>query len=321
MLNSFCCRKKTVTANVSRQELAKTLWEKEAFVWVDLEDPSEFESEILIELFNFHPLAIEDCLNDQSEPKIDEYEDHLFLVVHAIDPKSPDELKTIELDIFVSKNYIVTYHKQPVASIAQVRDLVSKRSDSPLVEGGDMLFHAILDRLVDNYLPVLTEHERRIDSIEDKLFENGGGDILQQMLKLQKGVLYLKRIIAPQQEIIAQLTRSANSIIRSKNLIYFRDITDHLFRFRQMAEEIHGLLNGILQVHFSHASAKLNEVIKTLTVIATIGLPPLVIASIYGMNFKNMPELHWEWGYFASLGLMTASSAAVLIFLKWKKWF
>src|SRR3989338_723753 len=127
MLTSFVCHKKVVTANISRQELAKTLWEKEALVWVDLEDPTEFESEILIEIFNFHPLAIEDCLNDQSEPKIDDYEDHHFLVVHAVNMKSHDELKTVELDVFVSKNYVVTFHKEPIQSVTQVRDLVNRK--------------------------------------------------------------------------------------------------------------------------------------------------------------------------------------------------
>ena len=321
MLTSFVCNKKTITCNLSRQDLAKILWEKDSLVWVDLDDPSEFESEILIELFNFHPLAIEDCLNDSSEPKIDDYEDHLFLVVHAVNGRSAEELKTIELDIFVSKNYVVTFHKQPVQSISQFRDLLAKKSDTFMTEGSDMLLHTILDRLVDRYLPVIADQERKIDIIEEKIFSENKDNVLPSILKIQKDVIYLKRIIAPQQETVGNLSRSARSFIKPKNMVYFKDIYDHLFRYYQMTEQLHSLLTGILQVYFSHVSTKLNEVIKTMTVIATIGIPPTVIASIYGMNFKHMPELYWEWGYFFSLGLMTLSSAIILIYMKIKKWF
>lgn len=321
MLSSFVCRKRTVSANVPRVELAQALRDKEALVWVDLENPNEFESDSLVELFNFHPLAIEDCLNDHSDPKLHDYEEYLFLVVHAVDLKSHKELKTIELDVFVNKNFVVTFHNEPVQSITQVRDSMSRKFDALVPDGVDTLVHSILDRLVDNYLPVVTEHERRLDEIENLLFKDDKRDFLHRILKLQKDVLYLKRIIGPQREVMGQLARSARSFVRPKNMIYFRDIDDHLFRFYQMADELHGILNGVLQIHFSHLSHQLNEVIKTLTIIATIGLPPLVIASIYGMNFKVMPELDWEWGYFVSLGLMTLSSAIVVLFLKWKKWF
>lgn len=321
MLSSFICQKKTISLNASRPELAQALREKEALVWVDLEDPDEFESDSLVELFNFHPLAIEDCLTENSEPKVDDYEEYLFLVVHAVDLSSLEGLKTVELDIFVNKNFVVTFHKQPVHSITQVRELMGRKTDPLAPDGTDVLVHAILDRLVDNYLHVVSGFERRLDQIEGQLFTDGREDFLPRILKLQKDNLSMKRIIAPQREILSQLARSARTFVRPKNLIYFRDIDDHLFRYYQMAEEFHGILNGVLQIHFAHISTKLNEVMKTMTVIATLALPPLVIASIYGMNFEVMPELQWPWGYLFALGLMTLSSAVVVIFMKWKKWF
>jgi magnesium transporter len=321
MLTSFVYRKKGLEWDLSRKDLAKVLWEKDALVWVDLEDPSEFESDLLVELFNFHPLAVEDCLIEHSEPKLDDYDEYLFLVVHAAAKEKGEELKTAELNLFVNKNYVVTFHKQPIPSIQSVRNDVMRRQGTPLSDGTDMLVHAILDRLVDRYLPVLTEHERRIDEIEDKLFEDAGDDVLRRILDAQKDVLFLRRIMSPQRETMSHLSRSAHSFVQSNHLIYYRDIYDHLFRYHQMAEELHGVLNGVLQVYFSHVSFKLNQVIKTLTVIATIGLPPVVIASIYGMNFKAMPELTWEWGYFFSLGLMTLSSIVLVVFMKVKKWF
>ena len=234
------------------------------------------------------------------------------MVIHAVNGKSQEELRTIEVDIFVSKNYVVTFHKDPVQSITQLRDQIHRKSDAMMAEGSDMLLHVILDRLVDQYLSVLTEQERKIDEIESQIFTDDK-NFLPKLLKIQKDVLYLKRIITPQQETINNLSRTGTGIIRPKRVVYFRDIYDHLFRFYQMAEELHALLNGMLQIHFSHVSAKLNEVIKMMTVIATLSMPPMVIASIYGMNFQHMPELEWQWGYYFSLGLMTLSSAIVVI--------
>ena len=209
-----------------------------------------------MEFFNFNRLAVEDCLNELSEPKIDDYEDHLFLVVHAVkwngklNHGSTDELETSEVDIFVSKNYVVTFHKEPVQSITQLRDLFSRKADASLVDGTDMLLHAILDRLVDKYLLVINEQERKIEELEDQVFEEAGENFLRKVLKVQKDVLHLRRIIGPQQETINNLAKSGRAYFRPKNLIYFRDIYDHLFRFYQMADELHALLSGIQQGYF-----------------------------------------------------------------------
>jgi len=320
MLTSFVYQKNKVLKNVTRQELAKALWDKEAFVWVDLEDPSEFESETLVELFNFHPLAIEDCLIDHSEPKIDSYDDYTFLVVHAVNMESKEELQTYELNLFANKHYVVSFHKDPIRSIALMRDLESRKSGALISEGTDMLVHGILDQLVDAYLPVVSEYERRVDEIEDQIFGGGRKDFFPKILKVQKDVLYLKRIIGPQRETIRQLSKDTHSFVRPENMIYYRDIYDHLFRFYQMAEEVHGLINGILQVYYSHTSNEMNQVVKTMTVIATVALPMMVISGIYGMNFQNIPELDWSFGYLYVIGLMVLVSVSLLGWMKFKRW-
>lgn len=320
MITSFVWQKKTLLQNVSRADLAKALWDKESLLWVDLENPTEFESEILIEVFGFHPLAIEDCLNDTSEPKIDEYEDHVFLVVHAADFDT-QQVRSIELDMFVNKNYVVTFHKQPLVSINAVKELMARKA-SVLSDGTDMLMHAILDRLVDQYQPVLTGHQRRVDELEDRAFDEKEGDrFLQKILNVQKDVLYLKRIIGPQRDTVSHLSKNTYDFIKAKRAIYFRDIYDHLFRLYQMAEELDGILKGIMQVYFSHQSNQLNQAIKAMTILATIALPSIVIASIYGMNFHNIPELRWPFGYLFAIGLMIVSSALLLMWMKFKKWF
>ncbi len=322
MIHSYIYKKgEPFKSDVSRQELAKAVWDKEAVVWVDLEEPSEFESEMLVEIFNFHPLAVEDSVNDLSQPKLDDYEEYLFLVVHTIDYKSKDELATIELDIFFNKNYVVTVHKKPVKSVEQVRDLLAKKANGFISNGPDMLVHAILDRLVDNFSPVLHLYDERIDELEEKLFNESSTDFLTQILQIQKDIWKLRRVAGPQRDVINQLSRTQTAFIKPKHLIYFRDIYDHLFQTYQTAEGFCELLNGILQVYFSHASTKLNEVMKTMTVIATLAMPSVVIASIYGMNFRKMPELDWEWGYFFALGLMALSSVVTVIYMRTRKWF
>ncbi len=322
MIYSFVYRKgQPLECNVSRQDLAKALWDKEALVWVDLQEPSEFESEMLVELFNFHPLAIEDCLNDLSQPKLDDYEEYLFLVVHAVDFSVKDKFETVELDIFLNKNFVVTVHKQQVKSVEQAREFVAKKPANFFGNGIELLVHAILDRLVDNFHPVINRYEEKVDQIEEKIFADPSAKFLNRILTIQKDIWSLRRIAGTQRDTINQLSRTATPFIRPKNLIYFRDVYDHLFQIYQTVEGFTELLNGILQVYFSHASTKINEVMKTMTVLATLALPPLVIASIYGMNFKEMPELNWNYGYYFSLALMTVSSAVTVIFMKFKKWF
>lgn len=322
MLHSFVYRKgKPLEINVSRQELAKAVWDKEALIWVDLEEPNDFETEALVEIFNFHPLAIEDAVNDLSQPKLDDYEEYLFLVVHAVDMMSKEELVTIELDIFFNKNYVVTVHKKPVRAVAQLRDQITKKVNGHFSDGIEMVVHAILDRLVDNYAPLLNHYDEQIDLVEEKVLTDSQPKFLNEILKLQKNIWHLRRVVGPQRDTINQLSRNVTPFIKKKNLIYFRDIYDHVFQIYQNTEVFCELLNGILQIYFAQGSHKLNEVVKTMTVLATLAMPSVVIASIYGMNFKAMPELEWEWGYFFSLGLMAVSSLIVTVYMKWKKWF
>ncbi len=320
MIQNFICKNNEVIQNVSRQDLAKALWDKEALVWVDMEEPTEFESETLIELFKFHPLAIEDCLIDHSEPKIDDYDDYLFLVMHALAMDAKNEVKANELELFISNNYLVTFHKAPIFAISDVKNLIERKGGAPLIQGIDMLAHAILDRLVDRYLPILIEHDRRIDEIEDKIFDGEGEEMLQKILEAQKAILHLKRVIGPQRETMNQLSRNVSAFVREDKLIYFRDIYDHLFKYYQMAEELQGMVNNILHIYFSFLSHKLNQAIKTMTILATIALPPVVIASIYGMNFEFMPELRWPHGYWIALMFMFLISFCLLLWIKIKKW-
>lgn len=309
--------------DLSRARMLAVLQERAGILWVDLEAPNEFEEETLVEIFNFHPLAIEDCITDQSHPKVDDYEEYLFVVVHALTMKrkgKQEELGTSELDIFFGENYVVTVHRDPLSCVAQIRDSAVKKTSTLMAGGSDILAHAILDRLVDNYLPVLNEYDVKIDILEKEMFNHVTKNFLQTLLQIKQDIFAIRRIIGPQRDTVYSLTRNPNQFIKPKHLMYFRDVYDHLFQIHSMAEVYHENLNNILQVYFSYSSFRLNEVLKHLTVLATITMPPVIIASIYGMNFKHFPELEWSLGYPFAIALCVLSSLATLVWMKFKKW-
>ena len=324
MISSFFYKKGgQFETNLPRARLLSALSEKSGLLWVDLEDPSEFESDSLVEIFNFHPLAIEDCMTDQSQPKLDDYGEYLFMVVHAVtlsEKGRKSELRTAELDIFINDHFVVTVHKKPLVSVAQVRELVQKKPSALMENGPDLLVHSLLDHLVDRYTPVLDEYDDKINSLEKEMFQHASKGFLQTLLQVKQDIFHLRRILGPQRDTLYSLSRDSNAFIRAENLMYFRDIYDHLFRIYGMAEAYHENLNNILQVYFSYSSFRLNEVLKHLTVLATVTMPPVIVASIYGMNFKHFPELEWAMGYPFAIGLCIFSSLAMLVWMKIKKW-
>ncbi len=323
MLTSFLYQKgKPLETNVSRAQMFAALQQpKDTLLWVDLENPDEFESDSLVEIFNFHPLAVEDCVSDLSSPKVDDYEEYLFLVTNAIDLSSPDKFATVELDIFLGKNYVVTFHKTRVKSVEQVRDGIQKRSDLRSIgHEADLLVHALLDHLVDNYLPILDHYDEKIDTLEEEIFNNSAKDHLAEAMQIKRNIYSLRRIVAPQRDLLYSLSRNPTVFIKTRHMLYFRDVYDHLFRIYGIAEGYHEAISGLLQAFFSYQSTRLNEKINRMTILATLSMPAVVIASIYGMNFHHMPELDWKYGYFVSLGLMAFVSVCMLIWMKLKKW-
>jgi magnesium transporter len=331
MMTSFLYKKdKGLEQVASRADMFAALSQKESLLWVDLEDPTEFESETLVEIFNFHPLAVEDCLSDVSQPKIDDYDEYLFIVMHAMIMAPPsvgedgeqvvEELSVVELDIFFGRNYVVTFHKTPLKTMQQVREAIQKKPDRYLGYGSDLLVHAILDRLVDNYQPLLDSYEREIDHAEDEIFNNPPAGFLSALMQLKQNVYALRRTMAPQRDLMYTLSRSANTFIKTKHLMYFRDVYDHLFRTYGIVEGFNENIANILQVYFSYASYKLNDIVKHLTVLATLTMPALIIASLYGMNFRYMPELAWPFGYPFAIGVIVMSSVLMLAWMKLKKW-
>jgi magnesium transporter len=322
MIHTFFYHKgKPVEKNLTRAQMLAALHDREGLLWVDLEDPDEFETECLVEIFNFHDLALDDCLNDLSQPKVDDYEEYLFLVLHAVNVGSDKEILSTELDVFLGPNYVVTFHKRPLQSVEVTRELAQKKPDSLLGHGSDKLVHQLLDQLVDRYQPVIDRYDEKVDQLEEDVFKHTQREHLEDIIQLRRDLFHFRRIVAPQRDTVNYLTRTETEFIREENRLYFRDVYDHLFRLYGQVEALHEALTGIMQAYFSYSSHRLNQSITRMTVMATLTMPAIVIASIYGMNFQNMPELSKPWGYPLALAAMGATSLAVLIYMKIKKWF
>lgn len=320
MLTTFFFKKgEPLKTNLTRAEMLAAYTRKEGFLWVDLEAPTEFEEECLIEIFNFHDLAIDDCLNDLSQPKVDDYEEYLFMVMHAI-ALEEEALKTTELDIFIGPHYVVTFAKEKIKSMDRIRESVQKRTDSYMGRGADTFTYFVLDYLVDSYQPVIDHYEDKIDKLEDEIFNHSEKDYLAAIMQAKRDIFHFRRVVAPQRDTLNYITRNPSEIIKPENIIYFRDVYDHLYRIYGAIDGFHEALTGILQAYFSHSSNKLNLIMKRMTVLATLTMPAVMISSIYGMNFRSMPELEHPYGYFFALALMGLISGIMLVWIKWKKW-
>jgi len=325
MLASFFYQPgKPLTSGLSRAEMLQALADKDGLLWVDLENPDEFDSDSLVEIFNFHPLAVEDCTSEKSEPKVDDYGEYLFIVMHALVRRQLEErheLATVELHMFLGKNYVVTFHKEKIRSVDQVRGLIERKTDLMMGHGADLLAHSLLDRLVDHFMPIVDRYDHKIDDLEEEIFNNNPStEYLEELLQLKRDISTLRRMVGPQRDTIYFLTRSASPFINPRHQMYFRDVYDHLLRIYAIAEGFHDSLTGLLQAYYSFSSHRLNDIMRRMTVVATLTMPAVIIASVYGMNFHHMPELDWKYGYLFSIGLMALVSAAMLVWMKIKKW-
>lgn len=290
--------------------------------WWDLDDPNEDETAVLSEFFHFHVLAIQDCVAEIHYPKIDYYESYLYMVIHGVDPDLSREegFAPKELDIFLSKTYLVTYHNKKMQSIAQVMERLKK--DSPIFDHGvDFVLYCVLDLLINGYLPVFDELEDEQDHMEEMIFKAPKPPLLRRILHTKRTLMLLKRTIFPQREVINHLARSESDIVQPKTQIYFRDVYDMLYRMAEMIESFRDVSTAQVEMYLSAVSNRMNEIMKVLTVAATIFGPLTVLTGIYGMNFKYMPELEWRYGYLMVLGLIVVISGSMIAYFKHKKWF
>jgi len=302
-------------------EFERELLTEDALHWIDLEDPTVKEATILEDPFHFHPLAIEDCLAEVHHPKIDDYESYIFVIVHGVRFDAPnDQFITRELDIFLGRNYLITHHKGPMRSIATLREQCSKNLISSFPKGVDFLIHQILDLLFEHYFPNLDAIEDKVQLVQVEVFENPTRETLDRVFALKRDVLQLRRICAPQREIVNRLARGEFKVVSPRAAVYFRDIYDNLYRIVEASFSYQDIVQSLLDAYLSAVSNRLNETMKRLTVIGAIMAALTVITGVYGMNFEFMPELHWRFGYVFVWAVMFLVTAGLYYFFKKKDW-
>ena len=296
--------------------------DKGLIVWVDLDQPTEEEIKAVLEgLFQFHPLAIEDCVTPSPLPKIEDYEDYLFMVTHAVDFSKQDKFATTELDLFLGKEFIVTFHRQPLRSANTLIERLAKNV-GPGPRGADRIAHSLLDLLVDNYQPMLTDLHNELEEIEEVVLSKASTEsFVSELLQVRRDFTRLRHIVRPQREVIERLARGDSKMISPLMLPYFRDLRDNLVRLEDTAVNYHERLMMAFDIYLNKAAFEANEGIKFLTALTAITLPAVLVGGWYGMKFDHMPELHTEHGYLYACVFTLVATVLMAIYLKKKKWF
>ncbi|KMY53460.1 metal transporter [Bacillus sp. FJAT-27231] len=279
-----------------------TLW-----YWVDFFNPKEEEAKLLKRFFYFHPLAVEDCLDNQSgRPKLDFYENYAFFLVHALDKK---EFEGKEIGVFMNKEMIVTVHQRPVNELDEVWRSIAE--NERLRQGPASILHRLIDRFVDEYFPLVYHVEDALNSIDEELDTNPRNNLIDRLFDIRHHMSKLRRTIIPMRDLLYRLLNSTRLEYIEDRHIYFGDIHDHLLKLVEMLESYREFSSDVRDSYLSVSSDKMNNIMMTLTIITTIFMPLTFIAGIYGMNFDNMPELHASYGYFLVLAVMAVIAAGM----------
>jgi magnesium transporter len=322
MLESRIYRKNgSLQENLTLAEIAETVTVGKDTLWIDLLDPTEEELSVLIDVFKFHPLAIEDCLLPQHHPKVDDYGDYLFMIIHAPDlTTGATGVSTHELDIFLGKNYVVTFHDKPVKSVTATAHLAKEDPAKIMGRGADFLLYEILDVLFQNYDVLLDRLEAAIDSCENKV-ANGCQDAMSHISGVQHTAHTLYRVVRMQREFLRNVSRGTYKQISKKATPYFRDVYDHLVRINENLEVAVDGIKGAREAYLYNASNRINEVIKVLTVLTIVIMVPTLIAGVYGMNLYNFIGDKVWYGFPLLLTIIIVSIFVTLYAFKKKGWY
>lgn len=326
-----------ISTDPSHKNLTAALRDPKAVFWVDIDKPEDEDYSVLDDVFGFHPLAIEDSINRSQRPKIESYnhvgdacqQGYFYMVIHGVDKDQVEKgkrLQTQELDLFVSERYLLTIHDEPMPAMKHY--LARADSDPHIVldAGIDVLLYHILDRLVDAYQPILDDLQDELDELEEATVSDPTPELLPKIATKKRELLNLRRLIGPQREVMAQLTRGEVPFIRETTRIYMRDVLDHLIRAVETIELYRDLVTGARDIYMSSISNNLNQVMKTLTIITVIALPMTVITSFFGMNFNPDTIRPWSWmlntagGFWLSMVVILALIGALLFLFRRLKW-
>jgi magnesium transporter len=288
-------------------------------VWINVEGLGDAETiRKLGQFFDLHRLALEDVINVHQRPKVEVYKNHYFIVVRMADLR--DRLETQQLSIFLGKNYVLTFQETESSRFDPIRARIRDKGGRIRQSGADYLAYAILDSCIDNYFPALEKYGEQIETLEDQVIIRPGNQFVAEIHETKRDLLILRRAVWPLREAVNSLIREPSQLITDETRIYMRDCYDHTIQVIDLLENYRDIAGDLIEVYLSSISNRLNEIMKILTIFTTIFIPLTFIAGVYGMNFRNMPELNWHYGYLYVLGIMAALTLGMLFYFRKKGW-
>lgn len=291
--------------------------------WINIDGLHEVDIiEKLGKHFGLHPLLLEDIVNTDQRPKMEDYGDYIFLVLKMLYHRDEDdaEIEAEQVSLILGPNFVISLQEREGDVFGPVRDRIRKSKGRIRKAGPDYLAYALLDAVVDNYFAVLERVGEKIEDAEQELTANPTPKILQFIRKLKRGMIFLRKSVWPLREVASGLEQCESPLIHESTSMYLRDVYDHTIQVIDTVESYRDTISGMLDIYLSSISNKMNEVMKVLTIFASIFIPLTFIAGIYGMNFANMPELQWRYGYFVVWGVMALVALLLLAFFKKRRW-
>jgi magnesium transporter len=314
--------------DVQPAELASLRSDPAVMLWVDLmptNGEEQTHEKLLLEQFGFHPLAIDDALRETHVPKVDDWREYLYIVLHAVrfEPATR-RLETPELDVFVGKNYLVSHHSEPISSLETIWSAAG-RDGRRLAEGADNLLYQIVDAIVADYMPLVDQLDDWIDEVESEIFKKPTAQTLRRILRQKRRLVGMRRSLSAQREVLNRLARDDYAVIDPRDRVYFRDVYDHVVRLYDIVESMRDLVGGSLDTYLSVTSKRTNEVMKTLTIVTVLFMPISFLAGFFGMNFFGEefalhPDLQSNWVFWLSLAAMLALPPTMYVWMRLRRW-
>jgi magnesium transporter len=310
------------------QEQVKTVEEcfpfkdKPTVTWINIDGLHDVKIiEKLGSHFNLHPLLLEDILNTEQRPKMEDFGDYIFLVLKML--RYEDKTKQIEAEqvsLILGPNWVITFQEREGDVFNAVRERIKKGKSRIRKMGSDYLTYALVDAIVDNYFIILEEFAEAIEDTETELATNPTRETLQTIRTMKREMVFLRKSVWPLRELVSSLERGGAPLIHESTGIYLRDVYDHTIEVIDTVESFRDMISGMLDIYLSSISNRMNEVMKVLTIFAAIFIPLTFLAGVYGMNFEYMPELKWHWGYFGVLIIMASVASVMLVYFRRKRW-
>ncbi|MBI4361218.1 magnesium/cobalt transporter CorA [Candidatus Micrarchaeota archaeon] len=305
-----------VTSVTQYDRLAPFVTDQKARLWIDISDPKKEDLEFLEKTLGVHPLVLEDVSNQRQRPKMEPYDNCLYLVLKTVDPQNGKA--SAQLNLLLSNNYLVTIHHGPMGFLDGIWQRTEK-TPANLARGPDFTLYTLLDTFVDNLAPAVTEFDLQIDSIEEKVFKDPNPAVIAKLFGLKRKIFYTRRAVAPLRDVLTSLSRHDTPFVNKKNTVYFRDVYDHTVRITESLDNAREILTAAVEVYVSSISNNLNTVMKRLTAITAIIMVPSLVAGVYGMNFGNITDYAFGETKFVFLA-MAASVFLLGGYFRWRGW-